>query len=61
MAKRWACTHAAIILETAMDGGFPRHANPEIEEELRKALESVRNELIQRGLHVSDPILTLED
>lgn len=56
-AKRWANTHAAIIIESALGCGFPWESgfSDEDTEKICKAFEEVIATLRSRGLYTDDP------
>lgn len=58
LAKRWACTHSALVLKSVLDDGYPDEYGF-VEEDLRRVRECIRDivqELFNRGLLENDNI-----
>jgi hypothetical protein len=56
-AKRWANTHAALIIDSAMTSGFPWEYgfSDKDTDKIIDALEGIKTSLHRKGLYVEDP------
>jgi hypothetical protein len=56
-AKRWANTHAALIIDCALGGGFPwsEGFSDEDTKKICEAFEEIKISLHKRGLYEDDP------